>query len=72
MEIHISVPKELGMEIKSLEAPNFKIIQTLTGGVKNLHFFRVETTEEETTALILKYGSAQVWVRQQNKIENDL
>jgi hypothetical protein len=63
MEIHILVPKELAPDIESRTAPNFEIKQALTTKEKFLHFYRVETTEEEVTALILKYGSDQVWIR---------
>jgi len=63
VEIHILVPKEFAPDIESRVAPNFEITQTLTTQEKKLHFFRVETTEEEATVLILKYGRDQVWIR---------
>jgi hypothetical protein len=63
VEIHILVPAESMDDIESLSSSEFKITQTLITTGKKLRFFRVETTEEEATALILRYGSDRVWIR---------
>jgi hypothetical protein len=65
IEINLIVPDLMKDQIANKECDTFRIISSYTnhtGNVRN-RYYAVETTEEEATFLILKYGSKNVWKR---------
>lgn len=63
IDLHMLVPYTLKGEITDMTSPEFEIIATNKSRQHEKRFFWIRTTREEATALILKYGSDQVWIR---------
>lgn len=63
IDLHILVPYEEKPRIEAMVSDEFKIVATNKSRQHMKRFFWVQTTREEATALILKYGSDQVWIR---------
>lgn len=63
IDIHVLVPYEEKLKIVAMASPEFEIVATNKSRQHGKRFFWIKTTREEATALILKYGSDQVWIR---------
>lgn len=50
-------------EVYKLESDNFRIIHSSKEFGGGLHYFNIETTEEDATLLTLKFGKENVWKR---------
>ena len=63
IDLHMLLPYEEKPKIIAMSSPEFEILATNKSRSHEKRFFWIRTTEQEATALILKYGSKQVWIR---------